>query len=289
MNAPAALFAPMAVVERPVWATPEPGVYHGMPPEEYHAVESMSASGAKKMLQSPAHYRLMRTTPNEPTDAMLFGTAVHCGVLEPDRYVDSVVVCPDINKRTKEGRAQWLSFVAENASRTVLSFDQAGRAARCIAAVRAHPAASRLLDGARCEVSMFWQDTEYKVPCKLRADALNHGGVIDLKTTTDASPEGFGRQAANLLYHVQGAHYWSGCEHAMDSSPQFFAFIVVESEEPHAVACYTLPPVAVQSGRRKMDEALSRYRDALSAGKWPGYPETINPLDLPRYALRFDY
>jgi exodeoxyribonuclease VIII len=87
------------------------------------------------------------------------------------------------------------------------------RAKACIDAVNAHPAASQLLAGAERELSLFWTDARYHVPCKARYDARNHGLVMDLKTTQDASPEGFARQAANLLYHCQAAHYFSG-EHA---------------------------------------------------------------------------
>ncbi len=49
-----------------------------------------------------------------------------------------------------------------------------------------------------------------------------------------------------------------------------------------------MPPIALQTGRRLMDEALGRYKTALHAGKWQGYPDTITTLELPRYAVRFD-
>jgi len=289
MNAPdaGALFAGPAV-EAQTWARFRPGVFEAMPGDEYHAIEAMSASGAKKMLRSPQHYRLARDEPGQSTDAMTFGTVVHCGVLEPDELERRVCIAPKVDKRTTPGKLRWAEFVASAIGRIVTDQDDYDRARRCIDAVLAHPSASRLLEDAQRELSLLWLDGEYKVPCKARYDIRSHGGVSDLKTTQDASPEGFGRQAANLLYHVQAAHYCSGGEHVLNETPAFFAFIAVESEPPHAVACYTLPPVAIQAGWRLMDEALARYRDALAAGKWPGYPETIRPLNLPRWALRHD-
>lgn len=265
-----------------------PGEWNDMPAEYYHAVEAMSYSGAKKILRSPAHYKLARETPNEPTDAMQFGTAVHCGVLEPDCFAERVVIAPSVNKRTNAGKEELANFEALNFGRLILSPHDFQRARRCVDAVRAHPAASRLLTGAKVEGSLFWFDAEYGVPCKMRFDARNLGGIVDLKTAQDASPDEFGRQAAKLLYHVQAAHYWSGSEHVFNEAPTFFAFVVVESEPPHAVACYVVPPIAMQTGRRLMDEALARYKAALAAGKWVGYPDTITTLELPRYAVRFD-
>lgn len=272
-------------------AAPPPfvaGEFADMPAAVYHQVEAMSAGGAKKILRSPQHYRLMRTTPNEPTSAMEFGTVVHAGVLEPDTFHRVVAVAPDCDKRTKDGKAEWAQFAFDNAGRIILKADELARAQRCIDAVRAHPAASRLLDGGRSEVSLFWNDGKYKVPCKCRWDKLNCGGGMDLKTTLDASPEGFARQIASLQYHVAAAHYISGHEHVLNESPEFFAFIAVESEPPHAVACYVLPANAILAGMHQINIAYSRYAEALSAGTWPGYPPTIEAIQIPRWALRFD-
>lgn len=288
MSPAAALLAGPSVVEA-TWAAFVPGVFEAMLGDEYHAVEAMSASGAKKMLRSPAHYKLMRDEPSAPTDTMQFGTAVHCGVLEPNDFENRICIAPKVDKRTTIGKERWAQFVAESGGKIVLDQADHDCVRRCIDAVLAHPSASRLLEGSQRELSLFWLDGEYKVPCKARYDARNHGGVIDLKTTQDASPEGFARQIANLLYHVQGAHYVVGAEHVLNETPAFFAFIAVESEPPHAVACYTLPPVAIQAGRRLMDEALARYKAALETGKWRGYSETIESIDLPRWALRDSY
>lgn len=264
------------------------GLHRNMPAATYHGIEAMSASGAKKMLRSPQHYLLARTTPSVPSPAMLFGTAVHAGVLEPDTFDDAVVVAPEVNKRSKDGKAELEAFAAANAGKVVLSPEDFDRATNCIEAVRRHPAAAQLLDGGEREVSLLWHDGKYKVPCKSRFDAMNHGGVIDLKTTRDASPEGFGKEIANYLYHLQAAFYCSAAEHVLDASPKFFAFIAVESEAPFAVACYVLPSNAILAGAHLADIALGRYADALAAGEWPGYPEEISVIKLPSWATKFN-
>jgi len=172
-------------VARPAFV---PGLFSTMPAEQYHAIEAMSSGGIKKMLQSPLHYKLMRDTPNEPTPAMQFGTAVHAGALEPYTFSERVVAAPEVNKRTKDGKAEWDAFAAANAGKVVLSADDYARALRCIEAVGNHPGAMRLLHGSRREVSLFWIDDTYKVPCKVRLDVWNFGGIVDLKTTQDAAP-----------------------------------------------------------------------------------------------------
>jgi len=157
----------------------------------------------------------------------------------------------------------------------------------CVNAVRAHPAAAKLLDGGEREGSMFWKDGQFNVPCKARFDAMNRGGLIDLKTTVNAAPEEWGKQAANLLYHLQAAHYMNGAEAALNATPEFFAFVCVESDAPYAVACYVLPGAAISAGRVLCNIALERYAQALQAGVWPGYSPTIDVVPFPKWALRF--
>lgn len=265
------------------------GVFENMPAEQYFAVEAMSQSGAKEMLRSPMHYRYARDNPPEPTPAMRFGTAVHTGVLEPELFDSTVVAMPAVDRRTAAGKAAYAAFMAAAAGKVVLSQADFDRARRCIDAVGRHPAAKALLAGATVETSLFWIDAKYHVPCKARIDARNHGGLIDLKTTTDASRDEWPRAAAGWGYHLQAANYFSGCEHLLDATPEFFAHVVVESEAPHGVAVYAMPGNAIMAGAARMNEALRLYADAMRSGYWTGYPSTIETFTFPRWATRADF
>lgn len=264
------------------------GIFPGMPAADYFAIEAMSQSGAKEIRRSPMHYRFARDNPTAPTDAMRLGTAIHDGVLEPDKFAERVVAMPVLNARTRAGRAMRDAFLAANAGRVVLSADDFDRARRCIDAVMRHPAAIAMLTGAQIETAFFWVDAEFRVPCKGRTDISNHGGMADLKTTTDASAEEYSRTIANYAYHAQAAHYFSGAEHLEHKTPDFFVHLVVETEPPHGVAAYEIPGNAIKTGAELMREALRRYRDSLASGFWPGYPRTIQRITLPRWATRSD-
>jgi len=122
---------------------------------------------------------------------------------------------------------------------------------------------------------------------KARIDFLrDDGGMVDIKTTIDASPEGFGRIIASFLYHVQGAHYWSGGEHVLGASPKFFAFIAAEKEPPYGVSTQVLQVDALRVGMAKADRALKKYAEAVATGRWTAYSDLIEPAQLPGWALR---
>lgn len=264
------------------------GVYDAMPAETYHRIEAMSSSGSKKMRRSPAHYKLMRTKNSTPTEAMQLGTAIHTAVLEPHLFDGTVCCAPKCDRRTKQGKADYEAFIAAAVGKVVLSPAAFDVARRCADAVRAHPAAKALLDGAEVEKSFFWEDARYKVPCKARWDARNHGFAIDLKSCQDASADAFARQIASYEYHAQAAHYCSAAEHLLDASPNAFIFIAVETEAPFGVGVYQLPGAAIAAGAHLMNLALARYQEALASGTYPCYPDTIEAITLPRWALRFD-
>jgi hypothetical protein len=279
------------------------GCLDGMPSAEYHAVEAMSASGGKKILRTPAHFRLMRNTPSVPTPQMQFGTVVHDGVLEPDKFHARVGRVPNdapsrptsrqINAAKPSAESvsaiqYWRLFDKENGGKIILSAEDYARAGRCIDAVHSHPAARHMLTGGIIERSLFWRDRLFDVPCKARLDISNHGGIIDLKTCEDASPEGFSRAIGTFDYSLQGWSNFSGSEHVLDATPEFFAFICVETSEPHCVKVYQLGRESLMLGARQWDECLARYKAALDAGKWEGYPPTIDTINAPRWKLRHE-
>jgi hypothetical protein len=267
--------AAIAVLERPEFAQ---GIVENMPARDYFRTPGFSATGAKKMLKSAAHYRYSVDNPTEPTAAMLLGSSVHEGVLEPATFAERVVCAPDVDKRTKIGKADWADFKFLNEGKIILAPDDFDVARNMIDAVRNSRAAQALLDGAKIEVSLFWECAQWGIKRKARLDALNGPVIVDLKTCTDASAAGFASQVERFQYHVQSANYVEGYRVLYGRDPEDWVFIAVESDPPHAVAVRSLPWEAIQVGARLMDRACEQYRDCLESGIWPGYAETIEPL-----------
>jgi len=247
--------------------------------EQYHADPAISASHLKAVMQSPYHYWSRFLDPQrpvvEPTTAMRLGTLVHCAVLEPDDLLQRYGVAPD--RRTKAGKEQAEQMAAAGIE-AVTEADMA-LALSMAASVRQHPYAAALLDDGKAEQSFWWDDLPTGLRCKCRPDWFYSSTVIDLKTTTDASPSAFARACATFGYHTQAAHYLNG------TFADRFVFIAVEKTYPYAVGVYELDAAAMAAGAEQCRIGLQTISDCRAINEWPGYTTTCDTIAMPNWAL----
>jgi hypothetical protein len=262
--------------------TGTPGVYADIPATDYHALDAVSASRLKSLRRSAAHCCWEIENPKE-TDAMLIGEAAHLAVLQPNLLTDRFLPAPDVDRRTKAGKEAWEA--AQSFGATLLKADQWVCVCGMAAAVRAHPAARKLLaDEGPVELSILWTDPATGLLCKARLDkhVTKYRTVFDLKTTTDASPDAFAEGVYRFGYHLQGAHYLYGCER-VGIDADIFGIVAVEKDPPHCVAVYQLNHDAILAGEMERERLMGFYAACKASGMWPGYPEKPVELGLKSY------
>lgn len=270
----------------------EVGVYKGISNDAYHGGEGVSKSGLDLIARSPLHYWSKYLDPQreqqEPTPAMQLGTAIHSAVLEPDLFASDYLVMPKFDRRTKDGKADYEAFVMEAAGRTVISGDDYATCVQIQRNVTAHPAAQLLLADGEPELSVFWRDAETGVLCKCRPDWMNYKAnvIVDVKSTDDASPEGFKKSIAKYGYHVQAAWYLDGFKAATGTAPKAFIFAAFEKKRPYATAFYYADEAMIELGRILYRERLNAYAQCLKRNLWPGYPQQLQPISLPAWVLK---
>lgn len=252
---------------------------------DYHRDPAVSKSHLDEVARSPRHYWHRFLNPDrqapEPTPAMVLGSAVHTRVLEPHRFAIEYAVAPALDRRTKAGKEAWEQFQADSQDRTVLTAEQDALSKAMADAVHLHPAADLLLGKpGQAEASYFWTDESTGERCKIRPDWHSDCRrlIVDLKTTDDASPQGFQRSIQKWRYHVQSAWYLRGL------GAEQFVFIAVEKTPPHLVGVYVATPEMVAAGGRVADRDLARLAECRAADEWPGYSDKITPIDLPRWS-----
>ena len=257
-----------------------------LPNEEYHARPEISKSSLDMIHKSIDHFLAPR---KPPTDKMRFGTAFHTLILEPDNFDKQYIQGSGIDGRTTEGKKE-KKEIEENKKegQEVLKFQDYENLMRMKEKTEQHPRFSSYFEVGEPEVSVFWE--MQGVGCKCRPDWMIDGGdyIIDLKTSSDASEEGFAKSVANFRYHVQDAWYTKGVQVATRKSP-IFVFIVVENVAPFSVAIYVLKARSKDYGWQVADNDLRKYvnyQEQPEEERFSGYSPDAIEIELPRWAFK---
>lgn len=266
----------------------EPRIVSRVPWEEYVTLEGLSISRLKEIARSPQHYLYRLENPKE-SPALRLGKAAHAAVLEPERFDREFAAWTRRSEKTgnlcpRNGQ-YWDAFVAEHPGKEIITEDEYALSLAIQAAVRAHPAAAPYLASGDPEVTMQW--VAYGRPSKGRVDwltQLDDGKpvLVGLKTARDCRHFIFGTQAARLGYHLQWAYYFDGYKAIKQVEPKVVE-IIVESEPPHAVAVYSIPPDIIAQGRDEYERLLDQLATCESTGAFPGPNEIEEPLSLPSW------
>jgi hypothetical protein len=257
-----------------------PAIVRGMSPEGYRAAKGLNYSHAKRLLRSPLHFAMAPEKP--PSAAMILGTVTHDSVLlDQNRFV---VRPTGLDFRSAAGKA-W----RDSQRVPVLTEEEAAAVAGMREAVQAHPTARAALE--LCnerELSVFVNYRGCELKARIDACCLNgQPWITDLKTTTDASPDAWGRTVAAHSLLVQAAWYRTvlalatGCEQAPP-----WAWICVESEAPHACAFYRPTEGQLELGQRQMDEIIDLFLRCQASGEWGGYGDGELTLELPGWFFK---
>lgn len=265
-------------------------ILYDVPHADYHAkvLGEVSSTALKHLARSPLHYRHWLDAGDKQTPAMAFGQLVHTFLLEPEVFNAEYVVEEDFGdrryKNAKDAYAKWEEEVAKNRMR--IKPEDWHRLMTMRVSVAMHTHASKLLLGGKREVTLRWIDEATGIACKARPDIWHPDRKIcaDIKTADDASPEAFMRAVVNFRYHVQQANYMRGFE-ACGERVDHYVLIVIEREQPHDVAVYSLDNAAIAAGDGLVHAGIARMADCIARDSWPGVCPGIADLSLPAWAI----
>lgn len=258
---------------------------------EYHNHQAVSKSDLDLISRSPLHFKFAKELPKAQTPNMLLGSLVHKLVLEPNDFDNEYIVAPDCDRRTRQGKEIWNDFIESAVGMNVITEELKSKAESIANSVLKDTVAACLLRNGEAEQSFFWVDDETGIECKCRPDYLKSNGiVIDLKTTSNASPESFVKSAYDYRYYVQAWWYLHGL-HQCKIKADDFIFIAVETEPPYAVCIYAADDLMLELGERKAKEDLRVYAECLENGQWYGYSKEpdIRSLSLPDWVIRKEF
>lgn len=269
----------------------------------------ISASALKRLKISPSHF--IEQEKPEKTEALIFGGAYHCFILEPEKFAERYFVFDErdiIEKLLGEGAK---SPRATNAYKewkdAQFSFAQGKEMIDLETKIKLEKMKERLLSSRYIAQLLSDGEPETAFYCKVKTmddkesnivfkpDFLKYKkrAVIELKTAIDASKEGFPRACAEFDYHIQAAIYTDFMDFIQPGvSSWSHYYIVQETKSPYAFNLFEASPQYLAQGRYEYEQLILLYNQCRENKRWPGYqvwcPNRfgINELDLPKWGIK---
>lgn len=265
------------------------GIFEGVEAEDYFEWQGCSQSLLKVFEKSPRHalfYSQKEEEEDLPSEALVLGSAFHMMILEPAKFERTYTIFEGARRSGKE----WEELSSMWAVDKILKRSQLELLQAWKKEVYAHPEAKKILDALlngtpQTELSIRWKDDEGPI-CKARIDGYleKNECVVELKTTLNASPDGFSREILTHRYHRQGALDLRGLR-KLGKSVKYFIIIAVEKSAPYNVAVYRLCEKSLDKGDRECAALLKHYHYCSENQRWPGYGDTMQDISIPDYAL----
>lgn len=266
----------------------EAGVYD-IPMEFYHGDTcigpSVSGSGLVTIEQkSLAHYWWESYhNPNREeldTTALAFGRACHAWTLGEPEWDKYFILSPYDDFRTKEART-W----REAQSRTIVKAEQFEAIKVMTDQLRRHPLLKNAFTDGRPEMSLIWKDRETGIWLKSRPDWLPNTShfVPNFKTTINAKPEAFTRQAFGLGYHQGAALCLEGLRQVLGWTDAKYYFVAQEKDAPYVAMPFLMREHDYELGAMLNRSALRKLARALDADHWPAYAEGAVEIAMPAW------
>ncbi len=276
----------------------EPGLYEGLPAEDYHRDPvpggSLSSTGARRLLppSSPAKFAWEREHGRPEKRAFDLGHAAHREVLGDGEVI--VAVEHDSYRTNAAKAARDEAYATGRTPILRHEYDQV--VVPMAAALREHPIAGKLLAPGTgpVEASLFWRDGggADAVMCRARPDLLRleagdrRALGVDYKTCASAAPMDLPGVNGRLGYYQQAQWYLTGITTVLDTKvPPAFVFVFQEKDPPYVVTVCQLSVEAAQRGEARNRRALDLYRRCRAEGRWPGYSDKVVELGLPGWVI----
>jgi exodeoxyribonuclease VIII len=219
---------------------------------------------------------------------MRFGSLLHTMTLEPGKIPDRYVLAPKCDRRTKDGKAAYAAFVEASKGKTVIDGGDVSLARDCADKLLRHDQIGELLLYSEVHQARIEQALTFSIegtPCKAKPDWLSVPLklIVDVKTTRDASPEGFAKSVATFGYHRQAAMYLHGAQEVFGIEARFI-FACVTTSPPYQVACYELDLSSLRKGAEELQMLVGDYERRKAANNWrSSWSSGVVPLSLPRW------
>lgn len=269
----------------------QPGIYSDVDINKYHSDRDyFSASGLKLAKKSLKLFDMFLKGEIDTTGKMVsekeshfdFGNAFELALLDHQAFDREVILYdsslrpePDksmgstLNKSWKDGIFNTNKYVI-NKTGDKESFDVI---VKMLESCHRDAVIQKLIQGIEYQYSIFWKDSS-GLMLKTRPDICKtkKNIIVDVKTTTDGSPEKFSKDMANYDYPFQAVMQIDGVLKSgfMDKVDAYY-WLVVEKEPPFSATLYEFDPEDISWVSDEYEYVLNCVNKAIKQNHYPSY------------------
>lgn len=246
--------------------------------KEYNSIDAVRNSQLGLIEKSWETFKIGQ----DETDSMIFGSAFHQYILEENTFWNNFIVAPKFDGRSTEGKAikKQLEEQAQKGKK-ILKSDDYDTIVKMKTSLLNHPMAKNILNKSENEGAYTAEING--VQCKAKLDLENQGIFFDLKTTDDATYNGFRKSIGKYRYDRQAAFYGDVAK-ANGIEFKAFVFVAIEKKPPFAVACWMIDEDSIALGRESYLKILDKYKyHSNNPEAFQGISKTIQPISAPNW------
>jgi PDDEXK-like domain of unknown function (DUF3799) len=225
----------------------------------------LSYSSLSNFKSSPKDFIDYKLKAKVETPAMIYGSMVHCLVLEPElfksRYhaLDDTDICNQIGgakPRATKAYKEWYAVAEQEAGDRIVVETDDLKAARYVANHVLYNRASRkVLD--LCELREQDLEWSYKnFNFKGRMDGKGEKAVFDLKTCPDAEQGKFQRDIISNGYYLQAAMYLYGLNEVLP-------YYIIAADKVGGVSVHLLDQSLIEFGMKEYEFVTDKFNECI--------------------------
>lgn len=225
----------------------------------------LSYSSLSAFKSSPKDFIDYKLGVREETDAMLYGSMLHCLVLEPDdfenRYhiLDDRDICVQIGgakPRATKAYKEWKEIAFSEAAGKIIVETGDYLAAKIAAEnIRHNRASAKVLNLATVhEKPIEWEFKNFKF--KGFIDGIGEKAVFDLKSMPDAKPDKVQREIMQRGLYLQAAMYLYAEGKPLD-------YYIIAVDRKGGISVHKLEMALIEHGMKEYDSLLDKFNHCI--------------------------
>jgi len=280
------------------------GIYDNVNIHEYHAdKEYISSSALKEAQKSLAHFDFYYSKPSERKSHFDFGNCFELALMDAingTNEFDKFVTIFDEQQRPEQEKTmasgknkEWkiTIFDTDKYIITKTGDESLETMQLMLESCIKDSVINALIKNTDYQKSIFWTDKQTGLKMKTRPDVckMNKKVIVDIKSTKDASPEKFAKDAANYSYPLQAITQINGCIDSGLMIPEKYFWLAVEKTAPFNAQLYEFKNEDWQLMQDRYEYHLGLIKMAREENKFPGYTQRadnqhgILELELPMW------